>query len=417
MTLHVPTLIIVLLLVQAMSALVLGMLWWRDRTSPGLGEWALGRLFVLLALLILSARDVLSMPLSILVGQGFLLLGVHVAWLGTLTFMGRERPASSLPALLFSLAYLGAISILVVLHTSFPLRAALSSSMMGGYTLLIARAFWPLWRDPAYLLGKLLVGSFLFTGLFHLARVPYFLLAHPNGALLDDSEHAQILFLASILSTLVTGFGCVGVTIERLNGRLRHLAERDPLTGLRNRRDFFVRAGEILDRVRREDLPLGVLALDLDHFKGVNDTHGHAVGDRALCHVATLLRESRGEDGLLARMGGEEFALLLPGLTEPEARALAETICARIAGTPLSLGDAVNTASPRDAVNTTLPLTASIGMVQTRGRDLSDRGPVLDHLLQAADQALYLAKADGRNRVVQGSITYPAPGPGHDPRP
>jgi diguanylate cyclase (GGDEF)-like protein len=404
MVLHVPTLIVVLLLVQAMSTLVLGLLWGRNRTTPGLREWTLGRLCIFLALVFLSARQVLPLPLSILLGQGLLILGMHLAWLGTLAFMERAKPASPWPFLLFFLTYLGAQITLLLLRAPFPFHGALSSLSVGVYTLLVSWAFWPLWRDPQYLLGKLLTFSFLLTGLFHVGRVPYLLIVQPDGALLDDSGHGRLLFMMAIISTLLTGFGCVGVTTERLNSRLRYLAERDPLTGLRNRRDFFARASAILDRVRVEDLPLGVLALDLDHFKVVNDTHGHAVGDRALCHVASLLRQSQGEEGLLARMGGEEFALLLPGLEEPEARALAETICTQIAGVPLSLDG-----SP----DTPLSLTASIGMVQTRGRDLSDTGPVLDHLLQAADQALYIAKADGRNRVVQGSVGNPPPGHGN----
>jgi GGDEF domain-containing protein len=178
------------------------------------------------------------------------------------------------------------------------------------------------------------------------------------------------MFLAAILSSLLTGFGCVGVTTERLNARLREQAERDPLTGLRNRRSFFALAEPLLARARRQNLPLAALAIDLDHFKGVNDTHGHAVGDQALVHVSGLLAESPVEGGVLARMGGEEFALLLPGLDEDH---------------PLPL---------RAAPGSCLPLTASIGLAPARG------AIEIDPLLQRADIALYAAKAAGRDRVV-----------------
>jgi diguanylate cyclase len=193
------------------------------------------------------------------------------------------------------------------------------------------------------------------------------------------------MFLAAILSSLLTGFGCVGVTTERLNARLREQAERDPLTGLRNRRSFFAMAEPLLARARRQNLPLAALAIDLDHFKGVNDTHGHAVGDQALVHVSGLLAESPVEGGVLARMGGEEFALLLPGLDEDQALALAETIRARIRANPLPL---------RAAPGSCLPLTASIGLAPARG------AIEIDPLLQRADIALYAAKAAGRDRVV-----------------
>ncbi|MCF8482512.1 MAG: GGDEF domain-containing protein [Rhodospirillum sp.] len=397
MTLDVPTLVVALLLVQVMASLVLGLLWWRDRGTPGLGEWTLGRVLALFSIILLTNHGILPQPLSILLGQGFLLLALHLAWLGSWAFMGQPKPRRSWPFILLS--YEVALATLVVFDVPFFIRAALASLMIGCYMLLTSLALWPLWRDKTYLLGKLLVASFLLTGLVHLGRTPYLLLTRSADALMDDSGQGRMLFLVTFISSLLTGFASVGITTERLNGRLRHLAERDPLTGLRNRRDFFARAGVVLERTRRDDIPLAVLALDLDHFKVVNDTHGHAVGDQALRHAATLLAETLPGDALLARMGGEEFALLLPGLTEAEALDLAEAIRARIAGTSLAL---------EGSPGRILRLSASIGLITIPGRDLPAEATALDHLLHAADQALYAAKADGRNRVVLRKTTIPA---------
>jgi diguanylate cyclase (GGDEF)-like protein len=389
-SLHVPTLLAMLLMVQVLSALVLGLLWWRNHAIPGLGKWAMGRLLVLAAILVLATnvRAVSPPPLALMLGHGLMVLGMHVGWLGSLAFMGRPTPRNHRPFLLIFLAFEGALAILLAFDQPFSIRATLLSLMMAIYGLLLARAHWPMWRDPDYLLGKLLIASFLVTGLLHLARTLYLPIVAPPGPLLNDNVHGQGMFLAGILSSLLTGFGCVGVTSERLNARLREQAERDPLTGLRNRRSFFAMAEPLLARARRQNLPLAALAIDLDHFKGVNDTHGHAVGDQALVHVSTLLAENPIEGSVLARMGGEEFALLLPGLDEVGALALAEAIRLRVRNTPLPL---------RAAPGAPLTLTASIGLACAG--DAVD----IDPLLHRADIALYAAKAAGRDRVVAWS--------------
>ncbi len=159
----------------------------------------------------------------------------------------------------------------------------------------------------------------------------------------------------------------------------RHLASTDPLTGLANRRQ--------LDDALREGLaahrPASLVMVDLDHFKAVNDNHGHPAGDQVLQHLAALLREFSGEGALAARFGGEEFALILPQGAVREAVALAERLRARIS----------QSAVPIRQTGQRLSITASLGVA------VASPGELPAQLIERADAALYEAKRSGRNRV------------------
>lgn len=164
--------------------------------------------------------------------------------------------------------------------------------------------------------------------------------------------------------------------------QLQDLAARDYLTGLYNRRHFFERGRRLLGEARQLGLPVSVAILDIDHFKRLNDRHGHEGGDKALAAVARSLHglAARGFN-LLARVGGEEFAVLFPGADLIEATRLCEEIREGIARETLTLGDE------------TLSLTVSLGVTEIA------RADELDSCLGRADGALYAAKQNGRNRV------------------
>ncbi|WP_260927619.1 diguanylate cyclase [Novosphingobium sp. 9] len=168
----------------------------------------------------------------------------------------------------------------------------------------------------------------------------------------------------------------------RLRDTLRAMAMADPLTGLANRR----RLDEVLEvrAVEAEKLgqPLSCVMVDVDHFKRINDTHGHETGDRVLREISAVLTHATREDGLAFRHGGEEFLLLLPGLDADQAAARAEEIRARIAELHFEVGG-----------NAIGPVTVSAGVASTPLHCPADR------LLQTADAALYRAKAAGRDRV------------------
>ena len=160
--------------------------------------------------------------------------------------------------------------------------------------------------------------------------------------------------------------------------RLRMESRADPLTGLYNRRAFFEAMELEMRRARRARRPLSLVVFDADHFKQVNDRHGHAAGDRVLCHLAGLLTDLTREIDVVARLGGEEFAVLMPATDGEAALCVAHRICR----------------AAQEARRTEpLAVTLSAG-VAALGAQAS-----ADDLLQRADRALYAAKAAGRNRA------------------
>lgn len=170
---------------------------------------------------------------------------------------------------------------------------------------------------------------------------------------------------------------------DQLIARLVEHSSTDYLTGLPNRRAFFEAADRALSQAQRLGHDVAVVLLDLDHFKAVNDTHGHGVGDRTLVAVAQAIRATLRQGDLVARHGGEEFILLLSLLTPDAASSFAERLRTVIAGLHIStdLGGAFG-------------VTASMGLATSNAWGLELAG-----LLSRADQALYRAKAAGRNRV------------------
>ena len=180
---------------------------------------------------------------------------------------------------------------------------------------------------------------------------------------------------------------------ELLSAResLRYQATHDCLTGLLNRSATLEALRNELDRASRQGSPVCLMLGDIDHFKNINDTYGHAVGDAVLCEAAQRMRSSLRTYDSVGRYGGEEFLFVLPGCDVQNARNQGERLLTAITSRPVEL--------PRVAVSFTL----SIGIVVKYSVSVDD----LESLIQAADSALYTAKAHGRNRVVLSGTTEP----------
>ena len=190
-----------------------------------------------------------------------------------------------------------------------------------------------------------------------------------------------------VLGTLASfaGVAAFGVALMNAEVEVRQDAALDPLTGLSNRKALRMRFDELHRQAELEGSAIGVVVLDIDHFKAVNDTYGHDAGDDVLREFALRIRKSiRGLD-LACRYGGEEFVIVMPETDMPVATAVAERLRDRIASEPFSIQQ--DTGS--------LEVTISIGIATLDS--LNDKGA---NILKRADQALYRAKRDGRNRVV-----------------
>jgi two-component system cell cycle response regulator len=210
---------------------------------------------------------------------------------------------------------------------------------------------------------------------YDLADPAYVSESGPYSAV-DLSTRLILLGIATILA----------VTIVRRAQRLLHLASRDRLTGLFNRGHFDRALAAAMESAARSGQALSLAILDLDYFKQINDVHGHALGDRALCHVAAWLTRAMRRTDMVARYGGEEFVVLMPGTPPDAALARMETLRREIADNPMDLGD-----------GQTLRLNFSAGIAGTSA-DVAATTPKA--LLTCADARLLAAKRAGRGQCV-----------------
>ncbi len=211
-----------------------------------------------------------------------------------------------------------------------------------------------------------------------------------------DSVPLAVLALASsgplgpdaqrVLGLFARAFG-VALNNALTHARSQELALLDPLTGCANRRSGLAQLADELAAATRDERSLGVLMMDLDHFKRVNDAHGHLVGDQVLVRAAEVIRSClRGTDTLV-RYGGEEFLAILPGADDDALAAIAERVRAGLAASRIETGEGP------------LEVTTSVGAARFPG----ERAGTPEGLLEHADRALYRAKGAGRNRVVLAS--------------
>jgi len=209
-----------------------------------------------------------------------------------------------------------------------------------------------------------------------------------------------VIVLATLIVEAFTIFKPLVHRIAQYTAELLHLATTDALTGLANRRSFMDRAALDLENARRHRRPLCLLALDIDHFKRINDTYGHAAGDQVLVALAnSLTQQLRGIDAI-GRLGGEEFAVLLPETPVASATEIAERLRETIGCLQIKSGDKV------------IAITASLGVAQA-----PEGASTIADTLAAADAALYRAKAAGRNRVILADLPPPELAPHANPIP
>jgi len=163
-----------------------------------------------------------------------------------------------------------------------------------------------------------------------------------------------------------------------------HQATHDPLTGLQNRRAILDQLGKELARKNRHGDLLAVGICDIDHFKQVNDTHGHLTGDDVLCGLAQIMKANLREYDSVGRMGGEEFLIIVPMKAGADFASVFGSLCTRVAESKIATRTGV------------VSITVSIGVVCATAES------TVDELLEGSDLAMYRAKSEGRNRVAHG---------------
>ena len=244
------------------------------------------------------------------------------------------------------------------------------------FTLAAALSGWRAWHK--HNLGDAITA---FAGVIMLVGVPMALLkVQPDTGQLIDAR--GIYFAAHSSAYVLVALGFLASVLIEYQQHLSHLATEDPLTRLLNRRGLEQALQIPLAQASRQQLSTAAVMLDIDRFKEVNDNFGHDVGDQVIRQIAQhLVRSSRSSD-VVARIGGEEFLMILPETTVEEGRILAERVRSSIGERPMLVS------------NQRIPVTVSLGVAATVG------GVDLDNLSGEADRAMYLAKRAGRNRVA-----------------
>ncbi|MCO7634060.1 diguanylate cyclase [Pseudomonas guariconensis] len=272
---------------------------------------------------------------------------------------------------------------LLVLLASLALSIAFGGP--GAIAFPIAALLWCAWTYSPFLVSLLALtaGSTLIVAVAH--NLMHFSVPQSESGV-TTLVSARLGIAMLVLGPLVVA--CVSNANRSLLARLAHQATVDHLTGTLTRSAFTRRASTLLDNRQQHvpALPLTLMMLDIDHFKGINDRHGHAVGDQVLRQFARTLQDQLHEGELFARLGGEEFVVILPGLAPEQAKFTAERLRRAVQDLHVQLADQ------------RLQITVSIGLA---GCAEGQPAPSLDELLAHADQALYRAKAHGRNRVEQ----------------
>lgn len=380
MTLHIPTLMLALLLGFLLLALELGVAQRRTTRRPELRIWTLGCWALLGGFMMLAARLVLPLWLSVLVGNALLCLGLAL-YARALYRMLLDAPP---PAWLNSAL---AVSVLgTALMLSWPLhqRTAVLSLFN---VVLILPGVWVIvrhgWRAERSLRTVAVTLGLAALALTIRAAHAW---THPDDYtdLLQASLGQGLTFLMAFMSMLGAGFGFVLAVFERVAVQMERLATHDGLTGCLNRSTTDTMLQHALERGRREQQPVAFVLLDLDHFKQINDLHGHRAGDEVLRCFARTVRERLRASDVFGRTGGEEFGLVLPRTDLAGARRLMEQV-----------RRAVETMQAHDAHGHALRVTVSAGIAVAAPEAPIDG----DRLYGRADRALYEAKHGGRNRV------------------
>ncbi|WP_323016112.1 GGDEF domain-containing protein [Devosia sp.] len=325
---------------------------------------------------LLPFQHMVAFPiLPAILGNGTILLGFWLLWSGLRRFNGQSQgwpmiaAFTTLSVLLTAVFFgnEGAISIVYALGQSVPMALSI------GLVLCGSRRAAGAWLTCAGI-GVGLAGHAVVTGM----NIGILLGVFPtDGA----SPIAAATMLGVIFCGILWNFGFAVMTIERLRNDVVELSNLDPLTGLWNRRKFDQELALANARSARGGRPYALLLLDLDHFKAVNDQLGHKGGDTYLRHFAAIARTCLGETGLMMRLGGDEFCIIVPDSSAPEARALGKRILESFAAHPMHYG------------GRELPLSCSIG-ASIWSRQTADDP---DAVFCRADKALYSVKSEGRN--------------------
>jgi diguanylate cyclase (GGDEF)-like protein len=377
MQLDVQTLSVVTVFVTALLGILLVFAGMQNHNVRAPMVWGAAYLLSALGQLIGSQALVTSWVAS--VANAMILLGAAGVWAGTRFFDG--RPVRPIPVVAAP-AFWGLACLVPSFGSDPQLRIVLMSTLMAMLTAATAEEVWRGRAEPLMSRWPTVCALLAYAAAL-LARIPAALLSPLlQGQSLMSGISFALLAFGTLLFTVVLAFLLLNMSKERSELKHKIASMIDPLSGVPNRRAFLEGAERLQNQQRLDQEPLAVLLFDLDRFKMINDDLGHAAGDTVLQLFASTATSTLGGDVLFGRIGGEEFAAMLPVGDGGEAAAIADRVRRKFEGAASSYAAA------------DVQPTVSVGFTIGWSADQT-----VSELLGAADQALYRAKANGRNRV------------------
>jgi diguanylate cyclase (GGDEF)-like protein len=379
MHLDVGTLSVVTVFVTALLGALLVFAGLQNRSIRAPIWWGAAHIVGAVGFGLVTARGAIPNYISIEIGNALTLFGYGLTWAGARVFGERKVPPWAV--VVAPLIWIVACRIPLVAD-DVNLRIAIVSTLLAVLAATTATEFWRDRGEPLMSRGPIVTVLFIDAAVL-LARIPViYLLPVTEGHLPLNGVPFALFAFGTLLFTVVMAFLLLTMTKERTELAHKIASLIDPLSGVANRRAFLNGSSRLFARQKVDHEPLAMLLFDLDRFKDVNDRLGHAAGDQVLQAFARTATATLGSDVLFGRIGGEEFASLMPVGDFGEAIAIADRVRRNFAAAAAHLGDP------------DLAPTVSVGV--TLGLDAKTE---VEDLLLIADEALYRAKANGRNRV------------------
>ena len=346
---------------------------------PSAVSWRIATLLHAGGSILFVVQDALPAGFVLPLSNGLVMLGFTGYWRALRQFYGvPDSPWLLLPAAIG----IGGVYWLVAVTPNTGLRILLVSAIWIFIMAACVRALTSQQRRDRAISRRVMTGIFIAVMIFVALRAAYYVGTGLTPGLRVGAAGSLMDVLAPMMVAVVPVIGTTAFLLmcsERIRRQWERAASTDYLTGLANRRTL-ANAGE--QRFNATGRNFGLAVIDIDHFKSINDRHGHDIGDVALRHVAAQLEAACREAELPARQGGEEFVVLFDQIDPAQVHVAGERLRAAVAAQPFVAGEL------------SLPLTVSIGVAARRDGDAD-----FDGLLRRADAALYRAKAAGRNRV------------------